>query len=85
MSAGSVHCDIWNGSALELATRDALAIFPVSGWWRERSHLGRTNDTARYSVIATLTIPSLPIDINLYQDIRTEIEQLIAQPVSIQG
>lgn len=41
VSAGSVHMDIWEGSAVELAARDLLYVFPISGWWRERKALGR--------------------------------------------
>ena len=39
--AGSVHSDFWRGTAADLATRDAIAVFPVSGWWKEKPALER--------------------------------------------
>lgn len=32
---GSIHSDIWRGSAAELAQRDAVGVLPISGWWKE--------------------------------------------------
>ena len=40
-SKGSLHHDIWSGHASDLARRDSIAIFPVSGWWKDRPHLER--------------------------------------------
>jgi hypothetical protein len=34
-----------------------IAIFPVTGWWRERPHLGYANKQARYSLIVSLETP----------------------------
>ncbi|MGH8602404.1 MAG: S8 family peptidase, partial [Gammaproteobacteria bacterium] len=30
---GSVHSDIWRGTAVELAERGHVAVYPVLGWW----------------------------------------------------
>jgi hypothetical protein len=54
---GSVHSDTWSGTAAELAACGTIAIFPVTGWWRERPHLGCANKQARYSLIVTLETP----------------------------
>ena len=32
---GSMHSDFWIGTASQLADSDAIAIYPVTGWWRE--------------------------------------------------
>ncbi len=37
ISAGSLHCDVWTGPAIELLNRDTLCIKPVNGWWRNRA------------------------------------------------
>lgn len=37
VSAGSLHCDVWRGPAIELLGRDMLCIKPVNGWWRQRA------------------------------------------------
>ena len=37
VSAGSLHCDVWPGPAIELLGRETLCIRPVYGWWRDRA------------------------------------------------
>lgn len=66
VSAGSLHCDTWSGTALELASRDQLAIYPVMGWWRDRPSQKRYLDEARYSLIVTLEAPEAGIDLQAH-------------------
>ena len=40
--AGSLHCGVWRGPAIDPAARSQSAIFPVTGWWK-RSR-ARAND-----------------------------------------
>ena len=74
---GSVHSDIWEGTAADIATCNLIAIYPVLGWWRERKHLGNVEKRTRYSLIVSLITP--PQDINIY----TPIEAIIRTPVTI--
>lgn len=60
---GSVHSDIWRGSAAELAERDAIGIFPVSGWWKEKPSLQRWDRSARYALLVSVRAPGADIDI----------------------
>lgn len=60
---GSIHADRWNGSAAELAERWNIAIFPVTGWWKEYTSLRRWNCSARYSLIISIRVPSVDVDI----------------------
>ena len=60
---GSVHSDIWRGSAAELAERDAIGVFPVSGWWKEKPGLQRWDRSARYSLLVSVRAPGANIDI----------------------
>lgn len=60
---GSVHSDWWEGTAAELARCGMLAVYPVTGWWRERPHLGRYNRKARYSLIVSIETPDVAIDL----------------------
>lgn len=78
-SRGSVHSDRWTGTAAELAACGQLAVFPVTGWWRERPHLGRFNAAARYSLIVSLETPSE--DVDLY----TPISNAIDVPINVIG
>lgn len=60
---GSLHSDIWRGSAADLATGGIIGVYPVVGWWRERSHLGMANKSTRYALIVSITAPEQEIDV----------------------
>ena len=66
ISAGSLHCDTWSGSAVQLASRDKLAIYPVMGWWRDRPSQNRFLDKARYALIVTLEVPEAGVDLQAH-------------------
>lgn len=51
---GSIHSDIWSGSGAELTRRNALAVFPIAGWWKEKPQLGRFNRDVRYTLCISL-------------------------------
>jgi hypothetical protein len=72
---GSIHSDIWNGTAASLATRDLLAVFPVVGWWKERQVLNRCEKDSRYSLIISIETPRQ--DIDLYTLISQQIKQKV--------
>lgn len=60
---GSVHSDFIEGTAAEIATCNFIGVFPVIGWWRERSHLGKWDKKTRYSLIVSLETPSEEVDL----------------------
>ena len=60
---GSIHSDIWRGSAAALAERDAIGVFPVSGWWKEKPGLQRWDRSARYALLISVRAPGANIDI----------------------
>jgi hypothetical protein len=66
-SLGSLHSDWWTGTAATLARSGKIAVYPVSGWWRERKHLGRYDQPARYSLV--VSIRSRKREIDLYTPI----------------
>ena len=68
---GSIHGDIWTGTAGELASRGYVAVYPTSGWWRTRPKLERYNQPARYSLIVSISAPQTMID--LYTDIENRV------------
>lgn len=74
--AGSVHSDFWRGTAADLATRDAIAVFPVSGWWKEKPALERYDRRARYSMIVSIRVIGAAVDI--YTPVQTAIQTMIA-------
>jgi subtilase family protein len=69
---GSLHSDWWTGNAVELASTNLIAVYPVTGWWRERPHLDSFNKSARYSLIVSLEAPELEVD--LYTAIVNQVE-----------
>jgi hypothetical protein len=68
---GSIHSDIWRGTAAALAERDAIGIFPISGWWKEKPGLQRWDRPARYALLVSVRAPEAEVD--LYNSIATQI------------
>ncbi|HUE17730.1 MAG TPA: S8 family peptidase [Planctomycetaceae bacterium] len=68
---GSLHSDTWSGTAAQLADCGVIAVFPITGWWKERPHLNRWNREARYSLIVTIETPETEVD--LYTPIAMQI------------
>lgn len=68
---GSLHSDIWSGSAADLASRGAIAIYPSLGWWKTRPALERYDQRIRYSLIISISAPD--IDVDLYTPIANQI------------
>ncbi|NNM85710.1 MAG: S8 family peptidase [Phycisphaerales bacterium] len=60
---GSIHSDWWNGTASELARCYRIAVYPVTGWWRERPHLNQFNRMARYSLVISIETPDTQVDL----------------------
>jgi hypothetical protein len=60
---GSIHSDIWRGSAAALADRDAIGVFPVSGWWKEKPTLQRWDRSVRYALLLSIRAPEAEIDL----------------------
>ena len=60
-SSGSIHSDIWTGKAIELASREYIAVHPTMGWWNKRKHLEGWRKTARYSLVVTIATPEVEV------------------------
>jgi hypothetical protein len=60
---GSIHSDIWRGSAAALAERDAIGVFPISGWWKEKPSLQRWDRSTRYALLVSIRAPGSDVDI----------------------
>jgi len=74
-SKGSLHSDRWSGTASELSQCGYVAVYPVTGWWKERHQLGRWNRKTRYSLIVSISTPR--IDVDLYTPIINQIKPVI--------
>ena len=68
---GSLHTDIWRGSATDLASREYIGIYPASGWWQTRPKLEGYKKQARYSLVVSIKAPE--IDVDLYSEVASKI------------
>lgn len=68
---GSLHSDIWSGSAADLASRGVLAVYPALGWWKTRLRLERYSKPTRYALIVSIQAPGVNVD--LYAAIANQI------------
>lgn len=76
---GSIHSDRIESTAASLATRNLVAVYPKTGWWKTRPYLDKWWKTARYSLIVSLTTPAQDIDI--YTPVAIQVGTLV--PVQI--
>ncbi len=63
---GSIHSDILEGpvvTAAELAERYEVAVYPVSGWWKDQPKRDRSEKGARYALVISIETPSVDTDI----------------------
>lgn len=72
---GSLHQDVWEGTAADLASRGFIAVYPSAGWWRTRPALERYALPARYSLIVSLRTEQVNID--LYNAIANKIAIIV--------
>jgi hypothetical protein len=72
---GSIHSDVWSGTAAELANRGLLAVYPAVGWWRRRQKLERYDRTARYALIVSIEAPEIPTD--LYNIVAAQVAAVV--------
>jgi hypothetical protein len=73
---GSIHCDWWTESAANIAACGAIAVFPVTGWWKERPHLREYRRKARYSLVVTLSTEDESVD--LYTPIAQQTATIVS-------
>ena len=60
---GSLHSDIWEGTAVDLAARGLIAIYPVTGWWKELQARDQSDLGARYALLISIETPIEEVDI----------------------
>lgn len=76
-SRGSIHSDIWTGTAADLAARGMVAVYPVSGWWKDLPKRDRSDDGVRYALVLSIEAPQVEVDL------WTPVQQQIAAAVVI--
>jgi hypothetical protein len=78
IQAGSLHCDLWRGYAIDLAGHDAIAVYPVGGWWK--SHFGqrRVTDKGRYALVISISAPGQQVDLHAEVSNLVEVNNISA-------
>jgi hypothetical protein len=79
---GSIHSNVWRGTAAELANRSHMAVYPTTGWWKTRPSEERYTRSVRYSLIATIETPDVNTDI--YTPVAVQIGIAAPVPIEIQ-
>ena len=74
---GSLHSDIWLGSAADLASRGVIGVYPALGWWKTRPRLERYDRPVRYALLVSIRAPE--VDVELYSAVANQI----AVPVAV--
>ena len=69
---GSLHSDIWEGTAVELASRGRIAVYPVTGWWKELRARDRSGLGARYSLL--ISIETQVESVDLWTPVAAQVE-----------
>lgn len=73
---GSLHQDVWEGTAADLASRGFVAVYPAQGWWKSRPKQERYDLPARYSLVVSIYTQETGVDLYnaVEQQIRIAIE-----------
>ncbi|HEX7180433.1 MAG TPA: S8 family peptidase [Thermoanaerobaculia bacterium] len=78
---GSIHSDVWVGSAADLASKDAVAVYPVIGWWRDPKRVDRCERSVRYALVvsiesdaAEVEIEGVTVPVDFYTEVVNAIE-----------
>lgn len=77
-SHGSIHSDILQGFAADLAERGVVGVYPVGGWWKEQPKRDRSEKGARYALVVSIETPGVDTDI------WTPVAQQVGVPIVIE-
>ncbi|KUO56338.1 MAG: hypothetical protein APF78_01860 [Sphingomonadales bacterium BRH_c3] len=72
---GSLHGDIWEGTAADLAERNSIVVYPTGGWWRENLAQGRVGEQVRYSLIVSIRTAE---GVDIYSEVSAQIPAEVA-------
>jgi hypothetical protein len=67
---GSIHSNIWTGSAVDLSARGSIAVFPTYGWWNKRPNLKGYERNSNYALIVSIRTP----ETDIYTPVATQIQ-----------
>lgn len=69
---GSLHSDYWiKGTAADVAACGAIAVVPVTGWWKDDTKRDRSARGARYSLVVSIETDAVGVD--LWTPVATQV------------
>ena len=71
-NVGSIHSDIWEGTAADLSQSNYIMVYPTTGWWKLRTNQKKYHNKVRYSLMVSIETPKNNVD--LYSEITTAIK-----------
>lgn len=74
---GSLHSDILSCSAADLAERGVIAVYPVSGWWKDQPKRDRSDLGARYALVMSVETPG--VKANIWTPVAQQVGLAIAK------
>ncbi len=77
-SHGSIHSDLLQGFAADLAERGVVGVYPVSGWWKDQLKRDRSEKGARYALVVSIETPGVDTDI------WTPVAQQVGVPIVVE-
>lgn len=77
---GSIHSDSCKLMVTEQCDCKNITVYPVIGWWRARSYLGKYESKIRYSLVVSLSTPK--VDVDFCTPIMTEIGNVVETGIS---
>lgn len=78
-SRGSLHSDIWEGTAEDLAAKDHIAVIPVKGWWAEDK--SKRKQEVRYSLVVSIETKEVNTKIDFHAEVTTILQEVEAAEV----
>jgi hypothetical protein len=75
---GSVHSDVLAGFAADIAERGTIAVYPVTGWWKDLKKRDRSAHGARYALVVSIETDEVQADI------WTPIANQVGVPVAVE-
>jgi hypothetical protein len=70
---GSIHSDVWTGTAASLAARDAIAVYPAGGWWADVANVDGQARRARYALIVSIEADSIATEVDIWTPVAQQI------------
>ena len=67
---GSLHADMLTCNAADLAECGVIAVYPVTGWWKDLPKRDRSEQGARYALIVSL---ETLVDVDIWTPVATEV------------